>query len=133
MGREPEEGGNGINFYQMRYWSATELGEALDAFQELDTAGRDRAAAMIISNGRSYLSPALIAEALVHAAAGDPPDERTAQRWNEQVANTGTQWGSMNPAAAAEWVTGLPPGEMREWAGRGLVQSWARLSEPTGW
>lgn len=129
LGAERLDDGESPHFHQTQFWSAAELGVARETFRSLSEPERDRAARLLVEEGRSTVGPAMRAEALSHLlreGAAEVLEERVLMR---RVNQTASQWGWNDPAAAARCVESLPEGPAREWAGKNVALSWSSQSE----
>lgn len=76
-----------------------------------------------------YLIANPSSQAKAEAEAPDPPEgSGQAQRRDPltiAACNMAAKWALEDPAAAADWVKGLPAGEARTWAARNLAVQWS--------
>lgn len=130
LGAERLDDGDSPQFRQSRFWSGTDLALARETFRALTEPERDRAARILVEDGRFSVGPAMRGEALSHLlreGASEVLEERVLIR---HVSETASKWGWSDPAAAARWVESLPQGQARVWAGVNLALAWSNQSEP---
>ncbi len=114
---------------QIRNWTASDLAEGRASFRELSQEARERAARIMIDRNNWQVVPSIRSEAWGHFITTGSTAGLSEREFLGRVSETAARWGRAAPAAAAEWVTSLPPGLAREWAGRNVAREWASHSE----
>ena len=138
----------GFNYQQLQHvatWDAAELNASRQAFAELPTEDRRRAAEGMLDGVSTFGFPGmggllplegdavafLLENPRSEDAAGDGNAWRRERDPIRAASTLASRWGSEDPVAAGDWVDSLPEGESRLWAARNLARNWAEY-DPEG-
>ncbi len=124
----------------MGNWGGAETQAFTAGFDALPADQKAQLAGKLVANQYSQQPPELSAKALSYLLANPGAVPKAQEGENEEVpdgiqnqrmdpltaaaCNIAGSWGMKDPAAAANWIKGLPAGEARTWAARNLIDQW---------
>ncbi|QJE96767.1 hypothetical protein [Luteolibacter luteus] len=117
-------------------WSAPELKEATGRFNSMPLEQKAIAARNLLNHSHENFPPELQAQAVSFFTANRSIEPVLADRlfgkrtFAQSACYLAASWAQEDPAAAGKWVSSLPEGEERLWAGKNLASLWSENDPP---
>ncbi len=113
----------------VRKWDQDQITTAAGEFSKLPEETKRACANKLVNNSFNEIPPVLQATAMTWVLEHPAPDDsKNAVRQGDALSSASklaASWCKQDPAAASQWVRGLPAGEARLWAAKNLAVQWA--------